>query len=136
VVNSPNLLQAGINSLKNYASTALTNVGSNLLKPYEKQLNDTVNGYAKTAGNWLQDSITSITTAKPKPAVPPESIVAAVGQTNEFGGLEAPPTLAVKPGEDGLGGYSYDTYAQQQPGFIVTDAGQLPQQGIVNDDQA
>jgi hypothetical protein len=136
VVNSPNLLQAGINSLKNYASTALTNIGSNLLKPYEKQLNDTVNGYAKTAGNWLQDSITSITTAKPKPAVPPESIVAAVGQTNEFGGLEAPPTLAVKPGENGLGGYSYDTYAQQQPGFIVTDAGQLPQQGIVNDDQA
>jgi len=61
--------------------------------------------------------------------------VAAVGQTNEFGGLEAPPTLAVKPGENGLGGYSYDSYALQQPGFVVTDTGQLPQQGIVNDDQ-
>jgi hypothetical protein len=128
-------LQAGISSLKNYASTALTNIGSNLLRPYEQQLSNTVNGYAKAAGNWLQDSITSITTAKPRPAVPPESIVAAVGQTNEFGGLEAPPTLAVKPGEDGLGGYSYETYAQEQPGFVVADAGQLPQQGIVNDDQ-
>jgi hypothetical protein len=134
-VASSSPLQAGINSLKNYAATALTNAGSNLLKPYEQKLNDTVNGYAKAAGNWLQDSVTSITTAKPRPAIPPESLVAAVGQTDEFGGLEAPPTLAVKPGENGLGGYSYDTYAQQDPGFIVADAGQLPQQGIVDDDQ-
>jgi len=134
-VASSNPLQAGVNSLKNYAAATLTNIGSNLLKPYEKQLTDTVNGYAKTAGNWLQDSITSITTAKLRPAIPPASIVAAVGQTNEFGGLEAPPTLAVKPGENGVGGYSYDQYAQQQPGFIVADAGPLPQQGIVDDDQ-
>jgi len=134
-VASSNPLQAGVDSLKNYASTTLTNIGSNLLKPYEKQLSDTINGYAKTAGNWLQDSITSITTPKPRPAVPPESIVAAVGQTNEFGGLEAPPTLAVKPGENGLGGYSYETYDQEQQEFVVADAGQLPQQGIVDDDQ-
>ena len=136
LVNSSNPLQAGVASLKNYASTALTNIGSNLLKPYEQQLSNTVNGYAKAAGNWLQNSITSIAAANPRPAIPPDSIVAAVGQTNEFGGLEAPPTLSVKPGEDGLGGYSYDTYAQQQPGFIVADAGTLPQQGIVDDDQA
>jgi hypothetical protein len=134
-VNSSNPLQAGVNTLKNYASATLTNIGSNLLRPYEQKLNDTVNSYAKAAGTWLQDSITSISTPKPRPAIPPESIVAAVGQTNEFGGLEAPPTLAVKPGENGLGGYSYDSYAQQQPGFVVADTGQLPQQGIVDDDQ-
>ena len=134
VSSSP--LQAGIASLKNYTSATLTNIGSTLLKPYEQKLNDTVNSYAKAAGTWIQDSVTSITTAKLRPAIPPESIVAAVGQTNEFGGLEAPPTLAVKPGENGLGGYSYDTYAQQQPGVIVADAGPLPQQGIVDDDQA
>jgi hypothetical protein len=135
-VTSSNPLQAGVNSLKNYATATLTNIGSNLLRPYEQKLNDTVNSYAKAAGTWIQDSVTSITTAKLRPAIPPASIVAAVGQTNEFGGLEAPPTLAVKPGENGLGGYSYDTYAQQQPGFIVADAGPLPQQGIVDDDQA
>ena len=135
IVNSSNPVQAGVNSLKNYAATTLTNIGSNLLKPYEQKLNDTVNGYAKAAGNWLQDSVTSITTPKVRPAIPPESLVAAVGQTDEFGGLEAPPTLAVKPGENGLGGYSYETYAQEQPGFVVADAGELPQQGIVDDDQ-
>jgi hypothetical protein len=135
IVNSSNPVQAGVNSLKNYATNTLTNIGSNFLRPYEQKLNDTVNGYAKAAGNWLQDSVTSITTPKVRPAIPPESIVAAVGQTDEFGGLEAPPTLAVKPGENGLGGYGYDSYAQQQPGFIVADAGELPQQGIVDDDQ-
>ena len=135
VISSANPLQAGISTLKTAATTALSNAATNFLRPYEKAVTDTVNSYAQAAGNWLQSSITSITTPKPKPAVPPESIVAAVGQTNEFGGLEAPPTLAVKPGENGLGGYSYETYAQTQPGVIVADAGQLPQQGIVNDDQ-
>ena len=135
LVNSSNPLQAGITAVKNAATTALSTAATNLLRPYEKAVNDTVNEYARTAGNWLQSSITSITTPKPRPAIPPESIVAAVGQTNEFGGLEAPPTLAVKPGENGVGGYSYETYAQTQPGVIVTDAGPLPQQGIVNDDQ-
>jgi hypothetical protein len=130
VVNSSNPVQAGVNSLKNYATTTLTNIGSNLLRPYEKQLSDTVNGYAKAAGNWLQDSVTSITTPKPRPAIPPEFVV-----TDEFDGLEAPPTLAVKPGENGLGGYSYETYNETQQGFVVADAGELPQQGIVDDDQ-
>ena len=130
VVNSSNPVQAGVNSLKNYATTTLTNIGSNLLRPYEKQLSDTVNGYAKAAGNWLQDSVTSITTPKPRPAIPPEFVI-----TDEFDGIEAPPTLAVKPGENGLGGYSYETYNEEQQGFVVADAGELPQQGIVDDDQ-
>jgi hypothetical protein len=131
LVNSSNPLQAGINAVKNAASTAATN----FLRPYENAVSDSLNNYAQTAGNWLKSSITSITTAKPRPAIPPETIVAAVGQTNEFGGLEAPPTLAVKPGENGVGGYSYETYNQEQQGFVVEDAGELPQQGIVDDDQ-
>ena len=62
--------------------------------------------------------------ARLRTPVPPVSIVAAVGQTNEFGGLEAPPTLAVKPGENGVGGVGAP---------LLVDP--LPPQGIVNDDQ-
>ena len=54
----------------------------------------------------VANSITSISTPTLRTPVPPVSIVAAVGQTNEFGGLESPP--------------------------IVTP---VPQQGVVNDDQ-
>lgn len=133
--NSSSPLQAGVNTIKAAATTVLSNATTNLLRPYEKALADTVNNYTQTAGNWLRSSITSINNPTLRPAIPPESIVAAVGQTNEFGGLEAPPTLAVKPGENGVGGYSYETYSQTQTGVVVADAGQLPQQGIVNDDQ-
>jgi len=131
VVNSSTPLQAGIDAVKNAATVAAVN----LLRPYEKVVSNAINGYAQTAGNWLQSSITSIAIAKPRPAIPPESIVAAVGQTDEFGGLEAPRTLAVKPGENGVGGYSYEPYNLEEPGFLVADAGPSLQQGIVNDDQ-
>jgi hypothetical protein len=54
----------------------------------------------------VANSITSIATPTLRTPVPPVSIVATVGQTDEFGGLESPPI--VNP---------------------------LPQQGVVNDDQ-
>jgi hypothetical protein len=95
-------LQAG-------ASTALNTVLPNLTKELYTQ---------------VANSITSISNAALRAPVPPVSIVAAVGQTNEFGGLEAPPTLAVKPGENGVGGVGAPA--------VVDPA---PPQGIVNDDQ-
>lgn len=95
-------LQAG-------ASTALNTVLPNLTKELYTQ---------------VANSVTSISNATLRTPVPPVSIVAAVGQTDEFGGLEAPPTLAVKPGENGVGGVGAP---------LVVDP--LPPQGIVNDDQ-
>ena len=132
LINSSNPLQAGVAKLKEAATAALSTAATNFLRPYEQQLTDTVNGYAKSAGNWLESSITSISGPKPLTPVPPASIVAAVGQTNEFGGFEAPPTLSGKPGENGLGGVDYASSGQggQPP---VTDP--LPEQGIVQDDQ-
>ena len=74
--------------------------------------------------NGVANSITSIANATLRTPVPPVSIVAAVGQTNEFGGLESPPTLAVKPGENGVGGVGAPPVVNP-----------LPLQGIVQDDQ-
>jgi len=131
LVNSSTPLQAGIAKLKEAATSAISTAATNFLRPYEQQLTDTVNGYAKSAGNWLESSITSISGPKPLTPVPPASIVAAVGQTDEFGGFEAPPTLSGKPGENGLGGVDYASYTSEEP--PVTDP--LPEQGIVQDDQ-
>ena len=95
-------LQAGVQTAVNNAASKLTN------ELYNKVAN----------------SITSISTPTLRIPVPPVSIVAAVGQTDEFGGLESPPTLAVKPGENSVGG------AGAPP---IIDP--LPVQGVVNDDE-
>ena len=118
VVNATNsVLQAGVNSLKQTGTTALTN----FVKPYEAQVQQRLT----SAGNWLANSVTSIGKPVPQVPVPPVSLVATVGQTNEFGGLESPPTLAVKPGESETGVYNAGI-SQPDP---------LPDQGIVQDDQ-
>ena len=83
-----------------------------------------VNKATNVLSKEIANSITSISNATLRPPLPPVSIVAAVGQTNEFGGLESPPTLAVKPGENGVGGVGAPP---------ILDP--LPQQGIVQDDQ-
>jgi hypothetical protein len=87
-------------------------------------INTVVSNVTNAIYTQVANSITSIATLTPRTPVPPVSIVAAVGQTNEFGGLEAPPTLAVKPGENGLGGVGAPPVVNP-----------LPPQGIVNDDQ-
>jgi hypothetical protein len=132
LINSSNPLQAGIAKLKESATSAISTAATNFLRPYEQKLTDTVNGYAKSAGNWLESSITSISGPKPLTPVPPASVVAAVGQTNEFGGFEAPPTLSGKPGENGLGGVDY---VSSGLGGEPPAPNPLPEQGIVQDDQ-
>jgi hypothetical protein len=82
-------------------------------------VNTVITNISNAIYNQVANSITSFSTPTLRTPVPPVSIVATVGQTNEFGGLESPPTLAVKPGETAVGG-------------IVTP---VPQQGIVQDDQ-
>jgi hypothetical protein len=109
LTNSGGTTSSFTQTLQAGASTALNTVLPNLTKEL----------YTKVA-----NSITSISNATLRTPVPPVSIVAAVGQTNEFGGLEAPPTLAVKPGENGVGGVGAPP--------VVDPA---PTQGIVNDDQ-
>ena len=108
------------------ATSTLTNSGGNTstfsqtLQAGAQTAVDTVTYTATNAiYNQVANSITSISNATLRTPVPPVSIVATVGQTDEFGGLESPPTLAVKPGETAVGG-------------IVTP---VPTQGIVQDDQ-
>jgi hypothetical protein len=109
LTNSGGTTSSFTRTLQAGASTALNTVLPNLTKELYTQ---------------VANSITSISNAALRAPVPPVSIVAAVGQTNEFGGLEAPPTLAVKPGENGVGGVGAPP--------VVDPA---PTQGIVNDDQ-
>ena len=113
------------------ATSTLTNSGgttSAFPQPLQAGAKTVVNSVVNTATNLfattIANSITSISNPTPRTPVPPVSIVAAVGQTNEFGGLESPPTLAVKPGENSVGGVGAPP---------VLDP--LPQQGIVQDDQ-
>ena len=113
------------------ATSTLTNSGgttSVFTQPLQAGVKTVVNSVVNTATNLFNtitaNSITSISTPTPRTPVPPVSIVAAVGQTNEFGGLEAPPTLATKPGENAVGGVG-----------IPPTLDPLPQQGIVQDDQ-
>jgi hypothetical protein len=95
------------------ATSTLTNSGGNTstfsqtLQAGAQTAVDTVTYTATNAiYNQVANSITSISTPTLRTPVPPVSIVATVGQTNEFGGLESQPI--VNP---------------------------LPQQGVVNDDQ-
>jgi hypothetical protein len=108
------------------ATSTLTNSGGNtstfsqtLQAGAQTAVNTVITNISNAIYNQVANSITSFSTPTLRTPVPPVSIVATVGQTNEFGGLESPPTLAVKPGETAVGG-------------IVTP---VPQQGIVQDDQ-
>ena len=108
------------------AISTLTNSGGNtstFIRPLQAGTQTAVNAVISDVTNAIYtqvaNSITSISNATLRTPVPPVSIVATVGQTNEFGGLESPSTLAVRPGETAVGG-------------IVTP---VPTQGIVQDDE-